>query len=96
MLKPICVHCHRFFRQVKSGLYFVEGMPAGNGSAPPGLAEPDKWKPYKLWAGDKWQCEGCGAVIISGVGVSPIAEHFEDNFDVLRQALRADFQVNDC
>lgn len=95
-LKPICVPCRRFFRCVKHGHYFTEGMPASNG-AKPGNEEPSRWKPYKLWAGNKWRCEGCGAEIVSGFGTSPIRIQHEMDFKEVAQALGADkYQVNDC
>lgn len=93
-MKPICVKCHRFYRPKKTGLYFIEGMP--DDGAKPGLAEPEKWKPYKLWSGDMWACPDCGAEIISGVGRDRIAEHYEPEFSATAQRLHADFQVNDC
>jgi hypothetical protein len=95
MMKPVCVPCQRFFRMIKSGVYFTEGMPTDN-QAEPGTADPDKWTPYKLWSGDRWRCNGCGAEIISGVGHSAIAEHYQDGFSDLRKQLNADYQVNDC
>lgn len=95
-MKPICVPCQRFFRAKKNGFYFIEGMPRVNG-AQPGTSEPEKWQPYKLWVGDRWECEGCGAVILSGVGQAPIAEHYQDGFSEKVTALGADqLQVNDC
>lgn len=65
-LKPVCVPCQRFFRCVHTGFNFTEGMPIDH--AAPGTAEPEKWLPYKIWASDKWKCEGCGAEILSGFG----------------------------
>ena len=94
-MKPICVPCQRFFRAKKNGFYFLEGMPTDN--AKPGNSEPEKWSPYKLWAADLWECEGCGKTILSGFGHNPIAEHFQENFTELVTKLGADqFQVNDC
>lgn len=95
MLKPICVPCQRFFRMVKMGLYFVEGMPVGRIAAV-GASHPEQWKPYKIWSGDKWKCQGCGAEIISGTGRDPIAEHYQPDFQATKEKLNADFQVNDC
>lgn len=96
MLKPICVPCHRFFRIKKTGYYFTESMPKGN-SAPPGIAAPEKWTPYKIWSGDLWECEGCGAEIIHGTGRAPLAEHYEEGFTAMRHRINADqFDVNDC
>lgn len=78
------------------GFYFIEGMPVDN-HAQPGTAEPEKWKPYKLWVGDRYECEGCGAVILSGFGRDRIAEHYEADFADHVKALNADqLQVNDC
>ena len=95
-MKPICVPCQRFFKLTKAGFYFLEGMPVESRAAP-GSAEPEKWKPYKLWAGDRWECPNCHAVIISGVGHSRIAEHYEPDFAAKVAALGADqLQVNDC
>lgn len=95
MLKPVCIPCRRFFRMKKSGFYFVEGMPKGN-HAPPGTEAPDQWAPYKLWAGDVWACEGCGAEIISGTGQNPLGEHYQGDFPEQVARLGADLQVNDC
>lgn len=94
MLKPICVPCCRFFRPKKNGVEFVEGMPASYPAAAPGNAEPDKWKPYKLWMGDLWRCEGCGTEIISGVGLQPIAYQHDENFK--SKTKEATIQINDC
>ena len=94
-MRPICVLCHRFFRPKKNGFYFLEGMPIDN--ALPGDIEAEKWKPYKLWAGDQWECEGCGAVILSGFGNTPIAEHYQPDFpEIVKQFGGDQFQVNDC
>jgi hypothetical protein len=97
MLKPICVPCHRFYRSEKNGVRFTEGMPVGPDRAAPGLSEPEKWKPYKVWQGDKWKCQGCGAEIIVGAAQRPIAEHYQDGFAETAERLGADkYQVNDC
>jgi hypothetical protein len=94
-MKPICVKCHRFFRPKKNGFYFTEGMPESGAQA--GTAEPKKWKPYKLWVGDLWECHGCGATIISGTGQTAIAEHYQHDFaDMVERSDGKQFQVNDC
>ena len=95
MLKPICVPCQRFFRVKKNGFAFVENMPIVAG-AEPGTAEPENWKPYKLWVGDLWSCNGCGANIVVGVGGSAIVEHFQPNFEEQARRLGATLDVNDC
>jgi hypothetical protein len=97
MMKPICVPCQRFFKVKKTGFYFLEGYPEGDNRAKPGTAEPQKWKPYKLWVGDLWQCEGCGTKIVSGFGSGAISEHYQDGFTEKVSRYGADqFQVNDC
>jgi hypothetical protein len=95
-MKPICVPCQRFFRVKKNDFFFIEGAPRDN-RTPPGTAAPEMWHPYKLWAADRYECEGCGHVILSGFGREPIAIQHEPNFAKTVAALRADqFQVNDC
>jgi hypothetical protein len=94
-MKPICVPCQRFYRPKKNGFKFIEGMPTEN-HAEPGTAEPQKWKPYKLWCGDLWECKGCGAEIVVGTGAHPIAEHYENRFADNVAAHGARLQVNDC
>jgi hypothetical protein len=91
-MRPICVVCHRFFKPIRNGFYFIEGMPL--------MEHPDSrnakdWKPYKLWSGDVWECPGCQATIIVGTGKNPIAEHYQDDFHRKCEQLHADFQVND-
>lgn len=97
-MKPVCVPCQRFFRMKKSGFYFIEGMPADGARRPAaGTAEPENWKPYKVWVADKWQCEGCGAEILSGFGNGPLAEHYQPEFKAMIERTHADqLQVNDC
>lgn len=93
IMKPICVPCQRFYRPEKNGFRFVEGMPINN-FAPPGTARPDLWKPWKLWIGDKWKCQGCGHELVVGVG-GQVSEHYMPDFEKKR-ALGFDYQVNDC
>lgn len=85
-MKPVCVPCQRFYRPAKNGFEFTEGMPVANNRPQPGLAEPDKWKPYKLWSGDLWRCPDCGNEIIVGVGYAAISEHYQHDF-IANQAL---------
>lgn len=93
MLKPICVPCRRFFRPKTNGYRFIEGMPIVP-YARSGRAEPEKWKPYKIWIGDLWYCQGCGTTIVSGVAAWPLAEHYQEGF---ADKLTADLiQINDC
>lgn len=97
MLKPICVPCQRFFKVKKNGFYFIEGMPApGIRHAVPGTEAPEQWKPYKMWAGDLYECDGCGAQIVSGAGLHPIAEHYQPDFAEQVEKFDAELQVNDC
>lgn len=96
-LKPVCVPCQRFFRMIKAGFYFTEAMPVGPGRPASGTSEADKWRPYKVWVGDKWECEGCGATILSGYGNRPLATQHEEDFeDKVRRYGAAQLQVNDC
>jgi len=94
-MKPICTTCQQFYKPAQNGYIFVEGMPTENGAAR-GTLEPEKWKPYKLWSGDLWECRGCGHTIIVGVGQQPIAEHFQADFAEQLTTYRATLQINDC
>lgn len=93
-LKPVCIPCQRFFRMQKS-IFFLEQMPL-EADAKRGNSESHKWKPYKLWSGDIWKCQGCGAEIISGFGTRPIAEHFQPKFAEEMERLGPIITVNDC
>jgi len=94
-MKPVCIPCKRFFKVIKSGYTFIEGMPTEH-PALPGKAEPEKWIPYKLWSGDLWECQGCGTQIISGVGLCPISVQHSKDFKGFVEKYGAKFQVNDC
>jgi hypothetical protein len=96
-MKPICVPCQRFFRVVRNGFAFIEAMPIGPGHPLPGVHQPEGWQPYKLWQGDRYECEGCHAVIVVGVGWQPLAEHYQPDFAERVRAFNGDqLQVNDC
>lgn len=94
-MKPICVPCQRFYRPFRNGVRFVEGMPVAD-RAISGTTHPEQWKPYKLWLGDHWRCDGCGNTIIVGVAREPLAEHFQPNFLRECEDQGAEIQVNDC
>jgi hypothetical protein len=98
LLKPVCVPCQRFFRCEKNGYWLTEGMPNGRHSytlpTPIGKEAAEFWQPYKLWVGDKWRCEGCGAEIVVGVAGGPVSEHYKPEFNELNR--RSQLQVNDC
>jgi hypothetical protein len=98
-MKPICVHCERFMRPKRNGIYFLEGKPWGgdvewnqkHGKDATG------WTPYKLWAGDLWMCPTCGTQIIVGVPATPIAEHYQPEFAAAVARTGADrLLVKDC
>lgn len=93
-MKPICFPCQRFFKPIKNDFGFLEGIPEIGAKA--GTAEPEKWRPYKLWSGDKWKCLGCGAEIIVGFGLEPISVHHEKDFEEKVKSFGVTYQVNDC
>ena len=101
-MRPICAGCKRMYRVKKNGVYFEEGMPRGSNQPTTLLEEqectPDRhdWAPYKLWVGDLYECPGCGAQLISGVGQGPIAEHFQPDYQQWVQSLRPTLRINDC
>lgn len=96
-MQPICVPCKRFMRCVKNGHFWIEAMPkAGVEQAIPGDTHGFQWEPYKLWAGDLYECKGCGTQTIAGVPTNPVAEHYEAKFDEAVALLKPITQVNDC
>lgn len=95
MPKPVCVPCQRFFRPAKNGFVLIEAMPQEE-HALPGTEQPDAWAPYKLWNGDKWKCEGCGAEIVVGFGKAPLSEHYLPNWDQMVAYYNPQLTVNDC
>ena len=105
-MAPICVPCQRFYRPEKNGFYFLEGMPiqpSVNIHVAPGKSMEEYWKPYKLWCGDLWKCEGCGHLTIVGVAREPMNEHYMDHFKEHAEKyctkykdLPYPYQVNDC
>lgn len=80
-----CPTCRRFYKVKKSGYYFEEGMPRGAG-----------WAPYKLWVGDLYECEGCGAQVITGVGMEPLAEHYQKGYADTVARVGATVRIDDC
>lgn len=62
----VCAKCNRAMRPKKNGFPFVE------------LAQD---RPYKLWYGDLWECQDCGAEIVyTAWSQQPIAEHYQPDF----------------
>jgi hypothetical protein len=87
MPKPVCVNCKRFYKIRKSGFYWVEMRPTGF----------DLWVPYKIWSSDLWECPGCGAQILSGHGIQPVAiEHMTGFKDLLEKLKATQLEINDC
>lgn len=95
MPKPACPKCQRFYRPKKNGYAFIEAMPVGGVRAPPGTEAPEMWKPYKLWVGDLWACEGCESEIIIGA-LHPVAEHYQTEFAAQVARLQPETTINDC
>lgn len=85
-----CPRCRRFFRVRKVGVFWEEGMPKTNDLA-------GEWVPYKLWAGDLLECEGCGAqLIIPPPARQPIAEHYQPNYSTLVERYGPIVRIDDC
>lgn len=95
-MKPVCVKCQRFYRPKRNGTPFLEMAPDGSSRPASGTAEPDKWKPYKLWHADLWHCLGCGHELIVGAGYQPMSEHWKDDFEAVCESFDVKIRVNDC
>lgn len=103
MTKPVCVKCGLFYRPKKNGQIFEEGKPFQASSSDKVRyveqeGERNSWTGYKLWQADLWECRGCGNQIISGSGVAPLGEHFQSDYEKLRERLGGDKIpfVHDC
>ncbi len=94
MPKPVCVACQCFFRPKQNGFGWIEGMPSDG--AQRGKREPEKWRPYKLWNSDMWECPDCGVQIIVGHGAGPVSEHYKPDFAEMVASYGATLQINDC
>lgn len=71
MPKLVCRKCECEFKPELNGVGVIETV--HNSEA----------KPYKLWQADLWKCPGCGIEVVagfSGLGIIPIAEHFQESF----------------
>jgi hypothetical protein len=44
-----------------------------------------------IWSGDLFECEGCKARIVVGVGREPVVESYEEGFD--RAASHSEFEL---
>ena len=75
MPRPFCVKCGRAMRASRIGIAVEFVMEDG--------------RPYQVWAGDEFRCESCGATVVTGYGRKPITEHFERNFQTVRDAHKA-------
>ena len=63
----VCAKCNQALRPIDNAASFIEL--AGD-------------RPYKLWAADLLECQGCGAQMLrTGDNQQPIAEHFELSFE---------------
>lgn len=80
-----CVPCRRFFKVKTVGVRFEEGMPTADG-----------WRSYKVWAGDLYECEGCGAQIVCGVPMQPLAEHYQPDYAAALARSHPVCRVDDC
>ncbi len=60
---PLCWHCGLEMRPEKNGVAVIEMASFG---------------PAAIWAADLWKCPECGIEVVSGLGNSPIAEHYKE------------------
>jgi hypothetical protein len=93
MPKPMCVPCQRFFRPRRNGVRVLESKPLGS-RPEPGTSQADRWVPYKVWSADLWECQGCGAQIVSGWGHGPMSQDYLPGFE--DEVATCGLIVNDC
>ena len=65
--------CGRFMQPQKNGVTVEELLESGG--------------PYKLWDADLWHCPECGTRVITGFGQTPLAEHWQPNYQMQRTRL---------
>jgi hypothetical protein len=76
MPKMVCADCQTELKIETSGIYVFEMF-----------CEPPKV--YKIWCADEWKCHGCGKTVIAGFGSGAIAEHFEEEFETVKENILA-------
>ena len=54
------------------------------------------WGPYKLWNGDLYECEGCGAQIVVGIAHQPLSEHYQPDYAATVAIHRPLCRIDDC
>jgi hypothetical protein len=89
-----CVHCRKFFRVAKVGVYFEEGMPLGE---PQADGSPESWGPYKLWAADLCECPDCGTqILLTASSQRAVAEHYQPDYASIRERRAPIVRIDDC
>ena len=63
-----CVKCQRPMRCRKTGRGVVATVDGA---------------PYQVWHADEWACAACGALVLTGFGVGPLATRGDPAFDSL-------------
>lgn len=69
MRKPTCVKCQIGMKFTESGTWCITMF-----GDPP--------QPYQIWSSDKYRCPVCSSEILAGYAERPIAEHFQETFDI--------------
>lgn len=87
----VCVKCGKFLHPKKNGVVVEEGMPNGEKNL-----NANGWGSYKLWMADLLECRECGVEIISGFGFHPFAEHYQDDYNAMREKYPPRVFVEDC
>ena len=64
--RPVCPKCSRELHPEKNGVGVLDLN--------------DNGKPYEVYDADLWKCPSCGMEVVGGFGNSPIAAHYQDNF----------------
>lgn len=74
--RPVCSKCQVELRPTNN-----DAMVVDHAYDPP--------QPYKIWCADEWTCPKCGYQIVIGFGDSPIAHHFEPEFQPILSSIKA-------
>jgi len=64
-MKIMCVKCGKQLKCKKNEVIVEESVDSNSSC---------------IWEADLWECRKCGVEIITGFGLKPIAEHWQENY----------------
>lgn len=84
-----CIKCRVFLVPKRNGIVVEEGRPLTNDKDGP-------WGPYKLWSADLAECPVCGFQLAVGFPRTPLAEHFQQDYELTRARRKPLVRIDSC